>query len=82
MFGFCRKEGYLCLVTEFVKGGNLHQIIHDKTIPLHLYLEVEVLLAICRGMVYLHNKKIIHVSQIVVDDFFKVGEINMLFIFL
>lgn len=23
MFGYCKKDGYICLITEFIKGGNL-----------------------------------------------------------
>ena len=64
MFGYCKKEEYICLVTEYVKGGNLHSIIHDKQIStISLQLKIEILLSICRGMVYLHNKKIIHVRD-------------------
>jgi hypothetical protein len=30
MFGFSKKDGYLCLVTEFVKGGDLSVALHQE----------------------------------------------------
>eukprot|EP01117_Protostelium_nocturnum_P002699 TRINITY_DN1353_c0_g1_i1.p1 TRINITY_DN1353_c0_g1~~TRINITY_DN1353_c0_g1_i1.p1 ORF type:complete len:663 (-),score=165.35 TRINITY_DN1353_c0_g1_i1:43-2031(-) len=61
MYGFCRKDNFLCLVTEFVKGGNLSSLLHQETnLNLDLYLQVELALNICRGMVYLHSQDVIH----------------------
>lgn len=60
MFGYSKKDKYLCLVTEYVKGGNLSQSIHNPKILMDIHLIVELSLSISRGMVYLHNKSVIH----------------------
>jgi serine/threonine protein kinase len=60
MFGYCKKDAYLCLVTEFVKGGNLSESIHHPSKTLSLPLKIDLCSSICRGMVYLHSKKVIH----------------------
>jgi len=60
MYGFCKKENCLCLVTEYVRGGNLAQCLEDESYELDLYLQVELALNIARGMVFLHNQKVIH----------------------
>lgn len=58
MFGYCRKDGYICLVTEFVKGGDLFSAIHNQEIQLSLQLKAYLMSSIVRGMVYLHNKDV------------------------
>lgn len=58
MYGFCKKESYLCLVTEYVRGGNLADWLEDA--ELDLYLQIKLALNITRGMVYLHNQNVIH----------------------
>jgi serine/threonine protein kinase len=61
MFGFCKKDNFLCLVTEFVRGGNLASAIENPSeYPLDAPLQIELALNIVRGMVYLHNQNIIH----------------------
>jgi serine/threonine protein kinase len=60
MFGYCKKENYLCLVTAFVNGGDLHRVIHDKSVNVDFSLKVKLSLAVASGMVYLHSKGIIH----------------------
>lgn len=62
MFGYCKKDRYLCLVTEFVKGGNLSESIYNPSIKIidELVLKVDLCMSISRGMVYLHNKNVIH----------------------
>lgn len=60
MYGFCKKENYVCLVTEYVRGGNLAESLSDKTYELDLFLQYELSLNIVRGMVYLHNQRVIH----------------------
>lgn len=60
MYGFCRKENYVCLVTEFVRGGNLADCLADQEYGLDFNLQAELSLNITRGMVYLHNQGVIH----------------------
>jgi len=60
MYGFCRKDNYICLVTEYVKGGNLSEGIHNPNCQLDFMLQVELAMSISRGMVYLHNQNVIH----------------------
>jgi serine/threonine protein kinase len=80
MFGYCKKDQFLCLVTSFVGGGDLNRVIHDKSVALDFALKVKVSIAICSGMVYLHSKGIIHrdlkVDSNTRDD---VKTINMIF---
>jgi len=61
MYGFCRKENYVCLVTEYVRGGNLADCLADpENYELDFYLQTELALNIVRGMVYLHSMGVIH----------------------
>lgn len=62
MFGYSKKDRYLCLVTEFVRGGNLSESIYNKSLKImdEIHLKVELCMSISRGMVYLHNKNVIH----------------------
>ncbi len=59
MFGFCKKDSYICLVTEFVKGGDLATILHSPII-IDFVLKLDIALSICRGMHYLHSLHVIH----------------------
>ncbi len=56
MIGYCKKSEFLCLVTEFVKGGNLQEVIIGTV----KYDPIDIATSICRGMVYLHNKNVVH----------------------
>ena len=57
MYGFCKKGEFTCLVTEYVKGGNLQEALMNKDkYPLNLNLQIELAQSIARGMVYLHNQ--------------------------
>eukprot|EP01116_Phalansterium_solitarium_P003438 TRINITY_DN14262_c0_g1_i1.p1 TRINITY_DN14262_c0_g1~~TRINITY_DN14262_c0_g1_i1.p1 ORF type:complete len:692 (-),score=238.55 TRINITY_DN14262_c0_g1_i1:205-2280(-) len=60
MFGYCKKDGFICLVTEFVKGGNLGENIHDPQKKLDFPLKLELCISTARGMVFLHAKQVIH----------------------
>lgn len=61
MYGFAKKQNYLCLVTEFVRGGNLASALDNPNeYPLDGWLQMELAFSICRGMVYLHNQNVIH----------------------
>eukprot|EP01118_Nematostelium_gracile_P015413 TRINITY_DN6173_c0_g1_i2.p1 TRINITY_DN6173_c0_g1~~TRINITY_DN6173_c0_g1_i2.p1 ORF type:complete len:778 (+),score=161.64 TRINITY_DN6173_c0_g1_i2:127-2460(+) len=61
MYGFCRKDNYLCLVTEYVKGGNLSQCLKDReNFQMDIPKTIELAMNICTGMIYLHSRKVIH----------------------
>eukprot|EP01119_Soliformovum_irregulare_P007413 TRINITY_DN19828_c0_g1_i1.p1 TRINITY_DN19828_c0_g1~~TRINITY_DN19828_c0_g1_i1.p1 ORF type:complete len:931 (-),score=271.80 TRINITY_DN19828_c0_g1_i1:37-2829(-) len=59
MYGYTKKDGYVYLITEYVPGGNLDDVIHSEKI-LDLSLKLKLALAVARGMVYLHSIGIIH----------------------
>eukprot|EP00026_Physarum_polycephalum_P005873 Phypoly_transcript_05912.p1 GENE.Phypoly_transcript_05912~~Phypoly_transcript_05912.p1 ORF type:complete len:446 (+),score=31.19 Phypoly_transcript_05912:139-1476(+) len=60
--GSCSVPPNICLVTEFLPRGDLHKIIHDKTIKLEKSLMKSILIDVSRGMTYLHssNPVVIH----------------------
>ena len=61
MYGFCKKDNLLCLVTEYVRGGNLAECLeNDAEYDLNMPLQIELALSISRGMVFLHNRHVIH----------------------
>lgn len=60
MFGYCNSGGKIKLVTEYIPGGDLSKYIYDKSIVFDWPLILDLALAICRGMNYLHKQKIIH----------------------
>ena len=60
MIGYCKKNNQVCLITEFVNGGNLADYIHESNRPMSLPLTIELGLSLCRGMIYLHNQDIVH----------------------
>src|SRR5689334_10039543 len=61
MYGYCKKGSMICLVTEFVPGGNLAEAVRSADINWTLPMILETALSIVRGMVYIHSKNIIHV---------------------
>lgn len=60
--GSCSVPPNICLVTEFLPRGDLHKIIHDKTVKLDKTLMKNILIDVSRGMNYLHssNPMVIH----------------------
>jgi len=60
--GSCSVPPNICLVTEFMPRGDLHKIIHDKTIALDKTLTKRICIDVARGMLYLHssNPFVIH----------------------
>ena len=60
MFGYCKKDGFICLITQYIKGGDLSKGLKDPTKKLDLKHQTEFASAITTGMIYLHKNNIIH----------------------
>lgn len=58
--GVLYKDKKLHLVTEFISGGTLKDLIHDMTEPLPWEQRVSFAKDIAAGMTYLHSMNIIH----------------------
>lgn len=58
--GVLYKEKKLHLVTEFIAGGSLKELIHDLNEPLPWHQRVNFAKDIASGMTYLHSMNIIH----------------------
>lgn len=58
--GVLYKEQRLHLVTEYIAGGTLRELIHDLSQPLPWEQRVSFAKDIASGMVYLHSMNIIH----------------------
>eukprot|EP00163_Fabomonas_tropica_P014094 TRINITY_DN2573_c0_g1_i4.p1 TRINITY_DN2573_c0_g1~~TRINITY_DN2573_c0_g1_i4.p1 ORF type:complete len:119 (-),score=31.14 TRINITY_DN2573_c0_g1_i4:239-595(-) len=70
--GACTTPPHLCMVTEFIRKGNLRKILNDDDLELSWSQRVKIANDTARGMVYLHSKKIIHRDMksynLLVDD--------------
>lgn len=60
MFGYAKKDGFLCLVTQYIKGGDLSKGLKDSSKKLDLRLQTEFAVSITAGMIYLHKNGVIH----------------------
>ncbi|XP_019703609.1 serine/threonine-protein kinase STY46 isoform X2 [Elaeis guineensis] len=58
--GACRKPPQFCIVTEYMSGGSLYDFLHKHHNILELPVLLKYALDVCRGMDYLHQKKIVH----------------------
>ncbi|XP_050097436.1 LIM domain kinase 1 isoform X1 [Anopheles aquasalis] len=58
--GVLYKDKKLHLVTEFIPGGSLKELIHDSGLPLSWLQRMSFARDIARGMSYLHSMNIIH----------------------
>lgn len=58
--GILYKEKNLHLITEYVPGGSLKQVVHDSEVPLCHFQKLLFAKDIASGMAYLHSKNIIH----------------------
>ncbi len=57
--GACTKKPNLCIVFEFMPGGSVYEYIR-RTGPLRVAHVLKVAVEVCRGMDYLHKRKIVH----------------------
>lgn len=58
--GACTKAPNLCIVTEYVSGGSLFDILRKQKGGLDLQHLLAVAIHVSKGMSYLHQKSIIH----------------------
>jgi len=60
--GACIEDSHRCIVTEYLRGGNLHQLIHYNwdTFQKSSVLRHRITCDIIKGMTYLHDSKILH----------------------
>ncbi|KAF9682736.1 hypothetical protein SADUNF_Sadunf05G0139600 [Salix dunnii] len=58
--GACTKSPHLCIVTEFMHGGNLYDYLHKNHNVLKLPQLLKFAIDVCKGMEYLHQNNIIH----------------------
>nr|XP_029118309.1 serine/threonine-protein kinase STY17 isoform X2 [Elaeis guineensis] len=58
--GACTKPPEFCIVTEYMTGGNLYDLLHKYHNVLELSVLLKFAIDISRGMSYLHQNNIIH----------------------
>ncbi|KAK1264356.1 Serine/threonine-protein kinase HT1 [Acorus gramineus] len=58
--GACAKLPQLCIVTEYMAGGSLHDFLHMQHNVLELKTLLKFAIDISKGMDYLHQNNIIH----------------------
>jgi serine/threonine protein kinase len=52
LVGFCTVP--LCIISEYVPEGNLYELIHDKSKPLSLALQLRIAMDIAKALRFLH----------------------------
>lgn len=57
--GACTQKPNLCIVFEFMSGGSVYDYIR-KSGPLRVGTVFKIAVEVCRGMDYLHKRKIVH----------------------
>ncbi|KAH7680844.1 Dual-specificity kinase protein [Dioscorea alata] len=58
--GASTKPPQFCIVTEYMRGGSLYDLLHKHHNILELSMLLEFALDICKGMNYLHQNNVIH----------------------
>lgn len=59
-FGYSHYNKSLCLVTEYVAGGDLNKYIYDGSVSFPQEKRIAIAKSICAGMVYLHSQNVMH----------------------
>eukprot|EP01087_Luapelamoeba_hula_P017638 TRINITY_DN557_c0_g1_i1.p1 TRINITY_DN557_c0_g1~~TRINITY_DN557_c0_g1_i1.p1 ORF type:complete len:462 (+),score=118.97 TRINITY_DN557_c0_g1_i1:144-1529(+) len=60
LMGLCTETGEIYIVTEFVPGGSLRQVLKNPNIPLSWSKRTSFARDIALAMTYLHHKDIMH----------------------
>ncbi|XP_049879395.1 LIM domain kinase 1 isoform X2 [Pectinophora gossypiella] len=58
--GVLYKDKRLHLVTEYVAGGTLHQLLQESCTPLSVWRRAQLARDVARGLGYLHRMNVIH----------------------
>lgn len=58
--GACTKPGNMCFVTEYLEGGNLYELLHEKGKKFELKEVIYLSKQAAFGLNYLHLSNIIH----------------------
>ena len=58
MIGICAQP--LCIVSEYIDGGNLKQYLYSKEVSITIEQAIEYIKQICEGLQHLHQNQIIH----------------------
>ncbi|XP_038705280.1 serine/threonine-protein kinase STY46-like isoform X2 [Tripterygium wilfordii] len=58
--GYCSRPPSLCIVTEYMTGGSMHDFLHKQKGVLELPSLLGVAIDVSKGMNYLHQNNIIH----------------------
>jgi len=53
--GVCLQPPNLCIVTEYMPGGSLHNLLHKVKTPLTLGQQAKMAIQVCDGVAFLHN---------------------------
>jgi serine/threonine protein kinase len=58
--GICKHENDIYLITEYISGGDLWAILHNKSIELSWETRINFAIDISQAMAFLHAKNIVH----------------------
>lgn len=59
-YGEASGDHKYAIITEYVKGGSLHHLLHKEEVRVDHELSVQWAMEVADGMAYLHHLKIIH----------------------
>lgn len=61
LFGYCKIDSASTyLVTQYYGEKNLSNIIYDKDNSISFHSQILISQSLCRGLLYLHSKNIVH----------------------